>query len=188
MMIHGARDDHGLCAQRIAELERENAKLADALSGYNSRPFSDTDVILGAVLSGGDVMRLAKDLHEKQHRADAGNGPRAASGSTGPGEGAAMSGSEHGTYRVEFVSHTGMAMVPLTGLDLSEARAAVARIIRRRRRSGHRVMPLAPMWEEVGRWEVCEPDGATLVPDTAGILTMAMVWDVREDGDDGTDV
>jgi len=50
--------------QEIEELKARNAKLADALAGTVRH--SNTDLILGAVLSGGDPMALAKKLVEKK--------------------------------------------------------------------------------------------------------------------------
>lgn len=49
-------------------LRKQNAELADALQGYNSRPFSNTDVILGAALSGGDPIALAQRLDASQKK------------------------------------------------------------------------------------------------------------------------
>lgn len=54
-----------------AELRDLNGKLDKALSGYVSQSLSNTDAIMGAVLSGGDVMGLAKRLDANQKKFDA---------------------------------------------------------------------------------------------------------------------
>lgn len=74
---HGADPAHCACCQfrvkcegcssllkRVAELEALNDRLAVALRGEVSRP-SNTDMILGAALSGGDVVKLAETLSRK---------------------------------------------------------------------------------------------------------------------------
>lgn len=51
-------------AQKVSDLEAQNKLLSDALRGQLSRP-SNTDMILGAALSGGDALKLAETLTRK---------------------------------------------------------------------------------------------------------------------------
>lgn len=53
--------------EEIEELKKRNAELANALTAKVSGP-SNTDLIMGAVLSGGDPLALAKDLVENQKK------------------------------------------------------------------------------------------------------------------------
>jgi hypothetical protein len=48
------------------QLKEMNTKLGDALSGQVSKRHSNTDLIMGALFSGGDVMGLAKTLAGKK--------------------------------------------------------------------------------------------------------------------------
>jgi len=52
----------------VADLKRRNTELAGALRGQVSRLHSNTDLILGAALSGGDHMALAKELAENERK------------------------------------------------------------------------------------------------------------------------
>ena len=54
--------------KEVADLRRQNTELADALRGQVSR-HSNTDLILGAALSGGDHIALAKELAEAERKA-----------------------------------------------------------------------------------------------------------------------
>ncbi len=47
--------------RQVSDLRALNTRLADALRSQVSRP-SNTDMILGAALSGGDPIALAKEL------------------------------------------------------------------------------------------------------------------------------
>lgn len=53
--------------EEIEELKKRNAELANTLAARVSGP-SNTDLIMGAVLSGGDPLALAKDLVKKQKK------------------------------------------------------------------------------------------------------------------------
>lgn len=72
-------------------------------------------------------------------------------------------------YRVMFYAYCGMShMVGGYEYPLGEARELAARIIRKRRKSGH------PVWtlNKGTKWEVGEPEDCPMVPDSAGILSI----------------
>lgn len=56
--------------KKIAELKSENAKMSNALAGHVSRR-SNTDMIMGAALSGGDALALAKTLAADEAKREA---------------------------------------------------------------------------------------------------------------------
>ena len=75
-------------------------------------------------------------------------------------------------YRAMFYAHCGMSWpVSEETDDLPAVRRAVAGLFRRRRRD-HLICPLPAKDDEHARWEVCEPDGSFLVPDTAGLCVI----------------
>lgn len=87
------------------------------------------------------------------------------------------------TYRVRFSAYCGMGYDIETGLTLADAHRTMARLLRRRRRTGHPVTVL-----KVGReYECGEPDGCAMVPDTAGIASIdretVPAWECFECGD-----
>lgn len=77
------------------------------------------------------------------------------------------------TYRVRFVAFCGLAYDLDTDLTLPEARQTLARLIRRRRRSGHVIS--TDIRDGLTSAEFGEPENAVLIPDTAGTA-----WIVRE--------
>lgn len=75
-------------------------------------------------------------------------------------------------FRVQFYSHSGLSHAPLDFDTAAEARAEIAQRIRTARNSGHHVDTL-----ERGRdWEVCEPEGCAMVPDSAGLLSLSQFY------------
>lgn len=75
--------------------------------------------------------------------------------------------------RVTFYAYCGMSIPIDAGLDEEDARTLAARVLRRRRATGHPVSKLKPAdSDEMGRWEAGEPEDCALVPDTAGILVL----------------
>lgn len=61
--------------KKIAELKSENAKMSNALAGHVSRR-SNTDMIMGAALSGGDALALAKTLAADEAKREADHAAR----------------------------------------------------------------------------------------------------------------
>jgi hypothetical protein len=88
------------------------------------------------------------------------------------------------SYRVRFAAHCGMKTIDTKDLEKDEARRLAASILRRRRNDDHPISTL-----EIGtEWEVEEPDGCCMVPDTAGMLFITEEpedpeeWDGDDDG------
>lgn len=83
---------------------------------------------------------------------------------------------------VKFYSYSGLSGLPHEYQDdeLGDARAYVARRLRKARKSGHHVITL----QRGKQWEICEPDDCALIPDSAGVLTMrqAHAYECRECG------
>lgn len=77
------------------------------------------------------------------------------------------------TARLTFYSFCGMSSPILDSRDNAEverARTLAARIIRSRRKVGHHVT----VYDKGARWEVAEPEGCAMVPDTAGTLSLSV--------------
>ena len=74
---------------------------------------------------------------------------------------------------LRFNAYCGMSHILQEG-DKDECRDIAAKTIRRRRRQGYPVVVLAPKEQ----WEIQEPDGACMVPDECGVLTLAT--DIRK--------
>lgn len=92
------------------------------------------------------------------------------SGSANMGEG----------FAVSFAAYCGMAYYLGVALTRTEARSTVARRIRAARKRGQAVCILRKGYT----FEVCEPEGCTMVPDNAGILSIEdpPVYTCRECG------
>ncbi len=72
------------------------------------------------------------------------------------------------TWRLSACNFAGMQLQGDTGLERTEARRQVAKLLRLRRRQGYPVTTLRP-----GRaWEVEEPAGCVMVPDACGIISL----------------
>jgi hypothetical protein len=74
-------------------------------------------------------------------------------------------------YRLKFHAYCGMTTFDEGYESRAMARASVSALLRRRRKSGHQVTVL----ERGESWEVGEPEGCMMIPDTAGILYLAKV-------------
>lgn len=83
------------------------------------------------------------------------------------------------TYRVRFSGYCGMGWDVVTGETRADARAAVARLLRRHRADGGKVALLGS--REAPEWETLKPDDCALVPDTCGTLRLYM--EPRDTGD-----
>jgi hypothetical protein len=70
-----------------------------------------------------------------------------------------------GTYRVRFSAYCGLSYEMGEQLSRDEARDTIARLLRRRRRTGHPVSIL----ESGTEYEIGEPEDCALIPDTAGL-------------------
>ncbi len=73
------------------------------------------------------------------------------------------------SYRVTFSAHCGMITIDEGDLSLVDARSMAARVLRRRRKSGH----LITGGPDDHSWDVGEPEDCCMVPDTAGILSVS---------------
>lgn len=67
--------------------------------------------------------------------------------------------------------YSGLSMPGEIFHDREQARAAAARLIRRRRRAGYPVHTI----KRGAEWEVCEPEGCAMVPDACGLITLRIV-------------
>jgi hypothetical protein len=87
------------------------------------------------------------------------------------------------TYRVRFHAYCGMSYDIAEGETLPGARRQLARLLRRRRATGHSLTVLMPGVE----YEVGEPEDCALVPDTAGTVTLQRermpAWECWQCGD-----
>lgn len=78
-----------------------------------------------------------------------------------------------------FSAFSGCSPAPRRYETEDEARDAAARILSRRRRTGH----VCSMLERGAAWECTEPADAFMIPDTAGLLSLERVtWECRECG------
>jgi hypothetical protein len=83
-------------------------------------------------------------------------------------------------FRVQHYAYCGLADVPACHDERAEARKYTAERLRRYRRRFH-VVTL----ERGSRWEICEPDNCTMVPDACGTLRLIhQTFDCRECGTD----
>lgn len=83
------------------------------------------------------------------------------------------------SYRLHFAAHSGCSPLPDTFDDQADARAAAARMLRRRRRQGFIIATQTPGEE----WEVIEPDDAAMVSDLSGLLWIeAVAFECEECG------
>lgn len=76
------------------------------------------------------------------------------------------------TWTVRFNAHTGLAGLPKVFEDREEARAYVAKRIRRYRKDG-----AVDVVEKGKVWELLEPEDCFMVPDSCGILSLTERWD-----------
>lgn len=72
-------------------------------------------------------------------------------------------------YVLKFAAFSGLSYECALG-DLQECRGYAARLIRLRRRRGHLVTCNHARSRGSREWEISEPEGCALVPDTAGML------------------
>ena len=83
------------------------------------------------------------------------------------------------SYRVRFAAHCGMKTIDETFHDRGDARDFASRVLKRRRADDHPISTL-----EIGTdWEVEEPEGCMMVPDTAGRLFITTEDPEEWDGD-----
>lgn len=74
-------------------------------------------------------------------------------------------------YTLRAFPYCGLSMPAETFSESLDARQAAADLIRRRRRQGFPVLTLA----RGASWEVCEPEGAAMVPDACGTIELSRV-------------
>ena len=74
-------------------------------------------------------------------------------------------------FRLCFSGFCGMSDIPSEPMDAGDVRAAAAEHLREARRTGHPVAVL----ERGAEWEIGEPEGCCMVPDSAGILWIEAV-------------
>jgi hypothetical protein len=87
------------------------------------------------------------------------------------------------SYHLKFNAHCGMRTIDEEFVSREEGREKAAGILRRRRDSGHQVSTI----DKGTYWECGEPEDCMMVPDTAGMLTLAEVIDEWEDDNEEED-
>lgn len=82
-------------------------------------------------------------------------------------------------YTLTHTAYCGMTSTYNTLSDRTDSRDGAARKIRQARRRGLTVTTL----ERGRQWEILEPEGAAMVPDACGVLTLHhTTWECRECG------
>ena len=79
-------------------------------------------------------------------------------------------------YILKFAAFSGLSYECARG-DLQECRGYAARLIRLRRRRGHLVTCNRARNRGSREWEISEPEGCALVPDTAGMLYLCETFE-----------
>jgi hypothetical protein len=87
------------------------------------------------------------------------------------------------SFHLKFNAHCGMRTIDEEFVSREEGREKAATVLRRRRDSGHQVSTI----DKGTYWECGEPEDCMMVPDTAGMLTLAEVFDESEEDNEWED-